>query len=113
MMIMELLCWIFGVFGFTQIIVESEIFKPFRIFVKNIPLLGHLFNCFLCVSVWIGGFMSYFVYSPTINIFDYKIDYLYVLVDAMIASTLVWLLHCIELKLELYAPLEKQSFKSN
>ena len=99
-----LVYWILVCYAITSIIVEATITKYIRILpgyvaettryypIKMIMQFIHsLLNCFLCSSVWICGIMSIFILENT--------NFYQIVTDAMLGTTILWFMHCIEIRL--------------
>ena len=119
LMVFKLIIWGCISYGITQIITESTLFSPLRGLLSTYSLtkwLGELISCVLCTSVWISAGLSIFVVSPSmmawpqlsepvycnILFMDAMFDYTILrgaFLDAMLGSTIVWFMHCIEGKL--------------
>ncbi len=94
-----ILVWTFCIFGFTQILVESSIFEPVREYFAMNSTLEKLINCFLCVSVWVSGIMSLLLFSPCGFLWPELHKVSKTVLDAMLGSSLAWLIHCVEIYL--------------
>jgi hypothetical protein len=106
MSVMQFIIFILLAYGITNIIVFGSIFKEFRdFFEKNNPnFFGMLFTCPLCLSTWVGFFLSsvfiYFnLYTPMSS---YGLDFLPLIIffDGCLTSGCVWLIHTLQEKLE-------------
>ncbi len=85
-MILSIFLFIFAVIGLTDIIIESEIAKPFIDWIKEkiIPekifkdtrfetKLHTIFSCHQCCGLWSGFVLSPFIFGFVTNIFSSKI----------------------------------------
>jgi len=108
-MIIQIIFWVLIIYGITQIIVESKLFKPLREWYNPGNPKNHYSNrleyyrdlylhtmmtCMLCMSVWVATFVSMHFFSPTLLIYGTSV----IFYDAMIGSTLVWFLNVFERK---------------
>jgi hypothetical protein len=100
---MELLIWVFLSYGITNIIVFGSIFESLRGIIKKINpnFFGVLFSCPMCMSFWVGVFLSLTFISPItlyFNTDDIIINNQYYLtfLDACLSSGIVWIIHNIE-----------------
>lgn len=100
---MELLIWIFISYGITNIIVFSSLFESFRELIKKISpkFFGVLFSCPMCMSFWVGVFLSYLFISPITIYFNtnniiINNEYFITFLDACFSSGIVWVIHNIE-----------------
>ena len=64
---MELLTFILGAYGLTQILVYGSILKPIR---PTKGKLGELFHCPMCMGFWVGFFLC--VISPFTPLFTFE-----------------------------------------
>lgn len=91
-----LLIYIILAYSHTNIITQSEIFKPIRDWAdKNSHFLSSLFSCPMCMGFWVGVFWTCFNISPTLTFFsemDY-VEYLKYLTDGIISSGCAWIIH--------------------
>lgn len=97
---MGLFYFIFVCYGFTMLIVQSRIMKPFREFFKEPnPMIYKLLNCMMCVGFWVGLIVSFTVnYSPDfIGLVERFSSHFF---DAAFISGTVWLIYLIQLNLE-------------
>ena len=96
----NVLVWIMLSYGLMNIIVFGSIFEPMRLFVDRISkkknVIGIFFqfidgviNCPMCFSVWGGFFLSVFIWSPTLHLFDvpYQVSWFF---DGILSSGAVW-----------------------
>jgi hypothetical protein len=60
----EFLIWSLAVYGTSNIIVFSNIFKPVREYLKDTKFFGKMIVCILCTGFWIGVFWGIFLWSP-------------------------------------------------
>lgn len=103
---MEIVYWIIIVYGTTQIICESYLFKFIRDFPEKLSIYTAIFSillrCVLCTSVWISFLYSKLIYSPFQHIYNYtlinNIDASFFM-DGMFGSCIVWFIHIIEKKI--------------
>ena len=103
---MEILLFIFLVYGITNIIVFNTI--PFYIglvqWLENISpnYIGKLLSCMMCCSTWVGFLLSYIFISVGYEQFSpfmfYGIDniYLAVFLDGCLVSGTTWLIHTVQ-----------------
>lgn len=94
--------WCIVSYGITQIIVESQLFKPVRILVDKFWLTGIfsvLLNCMICTGAWVGFILSYYWISPVgyihipFELNGYNMNWF---LDGMFASCVIWFMHLIE-----------------
>jgi len=101
-MILKLVFWIIAIYGTTQIIVESTLFKPMRNMFDNIysKPIYILLTCMMCSSAWISFTYSICLWSPSDHIFQEQslIRYydLTFFIDGMFGSCCVWFIHLFE-----------------
>lgn len=106
--------FIFTVYGLSNMIVYSNgpfnIFSGFRSLMNKVnPNLGELFSCMMCFPFWGGVMVSaidmYLMKSTVISPFNIilmmepsslAINMIILLMDGMIASGCVWIIHNIE-----------------
>lgn len=97
---MNWLAFIFSIliiYNVTQIITETKIFKPIREFIPWAPI-KYLLSCFLCMSVWVAGLISYLLY-PISSVVWVLPMWQHVILSALIYSCVTWFLSLIEHKL--------------
>lgn len=88
----EFIIIILAAYNITQIITESSIFKPVRVwFVSGrLSAIGQMVSCFLCTSVWICFLLTLacknFAVGMSWSIF----------INTMFMSAVVWFIHIIE-----------------
>lgn len=83
------------VYQITSIISESS-FPPFR-WLRNLDnILGEFFDCFLCVSVWVGWVMAVILFDPGKYLEFGVFSWIW---SGLFYSSLTWFLHLIEGKL--------------
>lgn len=118
--VLKLILWALVSYGATQIIVESTLFGPFREWVaERSKFFGTLITCMLCGGTWVSAFTSLLIWSPSRVAFQYDVfgvdlesspfviftiigilqRIVYLWMDAMIGSTIIWFLHLIDNKL--------------
>lgn len=101
---MMIVFWCLVVYGFTQIIVESELFKPIRILLKKFfltQIFAMLLGCMLCTSTWASFGLSLIWVSPTVDLLHispsiingYQFTWF---IDGMFGSCVVWFIHVFE-----------------
>lgn len=89
--IANLIIWILAVYGTTNIIVFSTLFKPIRDYLRNFKFIGKVVTCILCMGFWVGVFWGTMYWSPGISINNQ--NYLYPLFDGCIGSSACWLIY--------------------
>lgn len=123
----KLIFWIFSIYGITQIIVESTLFKPVRQNASH-RFIHSIINCFLCTSVWVAFFISLMIWSPfkqafytdlcytdialvmfdaadafdslsplILSMLQFVIKLISAFFDGMLGSAIVWLIHVHEI----------------
>lgn len=99
---MELVVFLLISYGISNIMVFSTIFERWRNFTNKYSpnFFGELFSCMICLPFWIGVFLSFFVYSPSLGILNLRVLPLNLLLDACIASGGVWIIHTFQEYLE-------------
>ena len=114
MAIISIFCYILVSYGLANLFVYSNgpfhIFEKWRNFTHNIhEQVGELFTCMLCLSTWIGLFLSIvniillplFPFTPfNIILGASGMHWLIVLLDMGFTSACVWLLHQLEEMME-------------
>lgn len=114
MAIISIFCYILVSYGIANLFVYSNgpfhIFEKWRNFTHNIhEQVGELFTCMLCLSTWIGLFLSIvniillplFPFTPfNIILGASGMHWLIVLLDMGFTSACVWLLHQLEEMME-------------
>lgn len=114
MVFISIFCYILVSYGIANLFVYSNgpfhIFEHWRNFTHNIhQQVGELFTCMLCLSTWIGLFLSLvniillplFPFTPfNIILGGSGIYWLIVLLDMGFTSACVWLLHQLEEMME-------------
>lgn len=99
---MKITLFILLAYGITNIILFGSIFQSWRDFwMKSNPnFFGKLFTCPLCLSTWIGGFLSvlfkYFGYYTPFTEYGITILPLTIFLDACFTSGCVWLIHTLQ-----------------
>jgi hypothetical protein len=99
---MKIILFVFLAYGITNILIFGSIFEFWRNFwVKTNPnFFGKLFTCPLCLSTWVGGFLSmifnYFGYQTPFIQYGVTILPLLIFLDACFTSGAVWLIHTIQ-----------------
>lgn len=107
---MEILLFLFVVYGISNIIVYNTIpiwEKIYNIMYKLSPrYLGKMFSCMMCLPTWVGFGLSYlfitFDYTQFSPFMHFGIDniWLAVFLDGCIASGFTWLVHTVQEALE-------------
>lgn len=127
--ITKLLFWVILVYGTTQLIVESVIFRPIRDRLKSrSKFWDGLLACMLCTGTWVSGIASMLIWSPSSIVFSSDIMpgtfgivndgsfwgyvatglvqlfgigrfIIFALMDAIIGGSLIWFLHLIDRRL--------------
>jgi hypothetical protein len=99
---MKLLLFILICYGTSNIMVFSSIFSKWRTFwLKVSPnFLGELFTCMICLPTWCGIILSLLIFSPTMTFLGVSSIFFSALLDGIIASGAVWLIHTIQESLE-------------
>jgi prepilin signal peptidase PulO-like enzyme (type II secretory pathway) len=64
----NLLVFLIISYGFSNIVVTSEIMSKFRKVFSYIPIFGGAVNCMMCFGFWVGVILSFIVVSPVQNI---------------------------------------------
>lgn len=86
-------------YGITNIMVFSSIFKEWRDFWEyfNPGFFGKLFTCPMCLSTWLGFFLSILFHFQDLNTpmidFGFKFGFWSILFDGAFTSGVVWLIH--------------------
>jgi len=96
------------VYGASNIMIFSTIFAKWRKFFgvksENPGFFGKLFGCFMCLPFWWGVLLSVFMFSPTLELMKdfYSIpkEYLSIFFDGCLGSSVGWLIHTLQEKLE-------------
>jgi len=103
---MWLIIWILAAYGMSQILVYGSIFESTRQKIHKwgdneyAPLQGigkfisGLIQCMMCVSTWIGFFMSLVLFSPIEYCFNAHVI-ISTFFDGMLASGSVWAVNSI------------------
>lgn len=103
---MNLLIWAIVAYGMTNILVYGSIFNGFRQSIHNWgnnPLtpfnflgkfLSGLISCVLCMSTWIGFFLSLAYFSPNVEIIGLN-KVLSVFFDGMLSAGFVWAINAV------------------
>lgn len=83
------------IYQVTSIISESS-FPIFSWLRKRNGIIGNLFDCFLCVSVWIGWIGSYFLFNlgNELGFIEYSW-----FTSGLFYSFICWFIHLLEGKL--------------
>ncbi len=91
----KLIFWAFMGYGMSTIIVYGSIFdKPRAWIIKHKKFLGSLIQCILCVSTWVGFFLSYCLGGITSNLFN--IHWLPgIFFDGMFTTGVVWAINSV------------------
>lgn len=114
MAIISIFCYILVSYGIANLFVYSNgpfhIFEKWRNFTHNIhEQVGEMFTCMLCLSTWIGLFLSIvnivllplFPFTPfNIILGASGMYWLIVLLDMGFTSACVWLIHQLEEMME-------------
>lgn len=101
---MMIVFWYLVVHGITQIIVESELFKPLRIFLRKFfltQIFAMLSECMLCTGAWVAFGLSLLWISPAVDLLHlspliingYHFTWF---IDGMSGSCAVWFIHVFE-----------------
>jgi hypothetical protein len=108
----EILLFILLSYGISNIIIYGSIFEGWRKFwlKYNPTFMGKLFQCFICLPTWIGFFLSFCLFSPTLANFviqDLDVinlhipkEYIGAFFDGCFASGTAWLVHTLQEALE-------------
>ena len=92
---MILLFWVLAAYGMTTIIVYGSIFEKFRSWVISLStFFGKLVTCMMCMSFWVGAFMSLTLKGLTNHYFTAP-WYMYLFYDACLTSGAVWAINAI------------------
>jgi hypothetical protein len=89
-------------YGITNILVFGSIFKEWRAFWDRTSpnFFGKLFTCPLCLSTWVGAFLStlFIFLGYTTPFISYGITMLPLVVffDACFTSGCVWIIHTVQ-----------------
>jgi hypothetical protein len=106
---MELLLWPIFAYGVCNILIFGSNFEWWRNLLKWFGTGGYsmhkLFTCMMCLPTWVGFFMSYMAQkylSLNTPALYYGIENIWiaVLVDGIITSACVWLMHTAQEALE-------------
>ena len=99
---MKLLIIMLIVYGVSNIMIFSSIFKKWREFWdKHSPnFFGELFNCMICLPFWVGAVASIFIFSISKHYLIVDNLLLGTFLDASLSSGGVWLIHNLQEKLE-------------
>jgi hypothetical protein len=101
-MIGEISFWCLVVYGITQIIVESQLFKPLRVVLDKIWFLGFfaiMVSCMICTATWVSFVLSLTWWSPSLAIgmqFDINGHNVNWFIDGMFGSCVIWFVSLIE-----------------
>lgn len=87
----NLIIWVLAVYGTTNIIVFSTLFKPIREYLRDYKFIGKMIVCVLCMGFWVGVFWGLTYWSPGASINDK--NYLYPLLDGCVGSSVCWLIY--------------------
>lgn len=97
-------------YGICNNIIYGSIFQGFRNFLKNFGTGGYslhkLFNCFMCLSTWVGfGLTLIFNYFNYLSLTPFGMMgitelYLVVFLNGMVSTAGVWLIHTLQEMLE-------------
>ena len=104
----ELLLFTFVAYGMTTILVYGSIFNDIRDFIHRqaqdedgfiltrpiFKFLSGLIVCPLCMSTWVGFFLSLTLFSPIKHFIGLN-GFYYVFFDGMFAAGIVWALNAI------------------
>jgi len=103
---MEILVFILAAYGISNIMVFGSIFETWRKLLKGFGTgnasLYKLFTCMMCLPTWVGMGLSFLFislgYTDLSPATSVGIDHtwLAVLLDGVIASGAVWLIHTIQ-----------------
>lgn len=95
--------WLITLYGITQIIVDSILFKPFRMFLLKHLItqpFGILFTCTICTSTWVGFILSHYWFSPSYNLFGYYVHIgtinISFALDGFYGSCIIWFISLFE-----------------
>lgn len=103
---MNLVIWAMVAYGMTNILVYGSIFNGLRQSIHNwgndelLPLnflgkfLSGLISCVLCMSTWVGFFLSLAYFSPNVDIIGLN-RFLSVFFDGMLSAGLVWAINSV------------------
>lgn len=103
---MNLFIFVLLGYGITNILVFGNIFEFWRNFTINHSpnFFGKLFSCPLCLSMWVGIFLSLLFHIIGVNtpLIEYgvHIPLLAIFLDGCLSSGSVWLLHTLQEHLE-------------
>ena len=87
----ECIIWILCVYGITNILVVSMLFKPLREFaLAKTPFIGKILTCVMCAGFWVGGFLS-MLWNPTQ--FITQLPGLSSLLGGALGSGTSWIIH--------------------
>lgn len=107
---------ILGCYGVTTILVQSKLFSPFRLWVKNKSVFfGKLINCMLCSGFWVSVLtVLIFNVSPAYSIFheysllpDNIVKVISVIFDGAFIASIIYHINIIELYIESKLPNEQ------
>jgi len=82
-------------YAITVIVTESYIFSWLRSLLSKIKILGIFITCQVCISVWVGAFLSHFWFSP-LQYIQAPMFQFPLLMDSLLTTGLVLFLYYIE-----------------
>ena len=103
---MELVLWSLAAYGMTNILVWGSIFADLRNMIHTWGMseyaafngigkfLSGLISCMMCTSTWVGFFMSFVYYSPSMEMLGVGPFFSWFF-DGMLASGVVWMINSV------------------
>jgi len=106
--------YLFLAYGLSNVVVFGKIFdKPRSWISKQSSFLKKLLECMMCISVWVGFLLSFFIWSPALHanldnpIVDWHYGMFYpvaLFLDGLFTSGCVWVIHTVQEMCERISP---------
>ena len=102
----KFLVWSFICYGLSNILVYGSIFNSPRNYIRSqsendnnilrgaFEFVRDMLSCMMCTPVWVGFFLSFVVYSPSMDLLSVDIWRAWFF-DGMISSGVVWSIYTI------------------
>lgn len=101
-LLMGFIVWGFLAYGWTNIMVFGSMFETWRDFWGRISpkFFGKLFSCPMCLSTWVGFFLSYtfgnWDYNTPMLAYGITLPIMRIFLDGVLTSGIVWFIHTVQ-----------------
>lgn len=95
--------FVLAVWGLANAVTVLDAGKPIRRFLRDVPVLGKMFQCPACLGFWIGMAASWSVFSPSLSCVSKEFPdprVAAMVADGLVCSGVNWILHVLCERLE-------------